>query len=338
MDNFTHTVSGLMLSRAGLNRLSPYATLILATSANAPDIDAVSLFGGQEAMFAYHRGITHAIVAIPFIAAMVIAGVAALRILRKKIPWMQTRWRTLAHPIQWGRASLLALIGVSSHILLDWTNPYRVRLFLPWSDVWFGLGAISVIDVWVWAALLVSVTAPMLSRLIGSEIGAGKTTGRGWAFFFLLFLALYIPARYVLSKRAVDVQTARLYNGLTPRKVLVYPAQMDPFWWYGFVETDLFWVVQDVDLSKEFDPTKGRILFKPEPSPAIEAARATPSFQRLLRFSPGVYWEALPDAQLEGATLVKATDLRFGSREADHYFAAAIVDRNGRVQRSWFQY
>ena len=46
LDNPTHTLVGLMLSRAGLNRWTPRPDLLLTLAANAPDIDAVSWFGG----------------------------------------------------------------------------------------------------------------------------------------------------------------------------------------------------------------------------------------------------------------------------------------------------
>ena len=39
MDNLTHSLTGLMLSRAGLNRFYPRATLVLVIAANIPDID-----------------------------------------------------------------------------------------------------------------------------------------------------------------------------------------------------------------------------------------------------------------------------------------------------------
>ena len=47
MDQFTHTATGLFLSRAGLNRATPYAAPILMLAANAPDADIVSLAGGS---------------------------------------------------------------------------------------------------------------------------------------------------------------------------------------------------------------------------------------------------------------------------------------------------
>jgi inner membrane protein len=46
MDNLTHTLTGLMLSRAGLNRWHPRASLVLMLSANIPDIDFVAVARG----------------------------------------------------------------------------------------------------------------------------------------------------------------------------------------------------------------------------------------------------------------------------------------------------
>ena len=74
MDNITHTLTGVMLSRAGLNRLSPHATLLLVVGANAPDLDVVSAIAGSSAYLQYHRGPSHSLVAIPVLALLVTAA------------------------------------------------------------------------------------------------------------------------------------------------------------------------------------------------------------------------------------------------------------------------
>ena len=123
-----------------------------------------------------------------------------------------------------------------------------------------------------------------------------------------------------------------MYNGLTPRKVLVFPTPANPFRWGGFVETDSFWVVQDVNLLTEFDPTLGRLLYKPELTPAFTRAAATRPFNRLLRFSKGVTWQVLPAADANGADIISVTDIRFG------FQAVAELENQNRVGRSWFHY
>ena len=65
MDNLTHTLAGVMLSRAGLNRVAPRATLVLALAANAPDIDIVTRGWGSLAYLHHHRGLSHSLLAVP---------------------------------------------------------------------------------------------------------------------------------------------------------------------------------------------------------------------------------------------------------------------------------
>ena len=59
MDNLTHTLTGLALSRAGLSRWYARPTLVLMLAANIPDIDIVTIAGGPFNYFQYHRGVTH---------------------------------------------------------------------------------------------------------------------------------------------------------------------------------------------------------------------------------------------------------------------------------------
>ncbi|MGB8507563.1 MAG: metal-dependent hydrolase, partial [Pyrinomonadaceae bacterium] len=62
MDNLTHSLVGLVAAKAGLERTSPYATLLCVLAANAPDADIVTLFGGRFTYLEQHRGISHSIV------------------------------------------------------------------------------------------------------------------------------------------------------------------------------------------------------------------------------------------------------------------------------------
>ena len=69
------------------------------------------------------------------------------------------------------------MVGVASHLLLDWTNSYGIRLFLPFNSDWPGLSITGVVDIWIWAILLLAVFAPMLGTLVSAEIGAKKRPG-----------------------------------------------------------------------------------------------------------------------------------------------------------------
>src|SRR5258708_23562684 len=100
MDNLTHTLTGLMLSRAGFNRWHPRYSLVLILSANVPDIDILAIARSPLYYFEQHRGITHSIAAAPVMALLpVLVACAIGRTMRG--------WLTA-----WG----LSIIGVASHL------------------------------------------------------------------------------------------------------------------------------------------------------------------------------------------------------------------------------
>lgn len=322
MDNITHSLTGFLLSRAGLNRLHKQSAGILFLAANAPDCDVVSAFGGAANYFHYHRWITHAIAMAP---VMAVFPLLVVRLFARQA-------------IDWKRGYLLSVIGVASHLMLDSTNEYGVRLLLPFSDAWIGLSITSVIDIWIWAALLLGIVAPWLSGLVSSEIGAKPGRGRGAAIFALSLVLLYDGSRFFLRQRAIAEQEARLYQDDTPRRVTAIPNRMNPLSWKGVVETDRAFFIQQVNLAIGFDPTAGRVFYKPEVVPAMDVARKQHVFVDLLHFSPFVLWRVLPADDPPSASLVQAIDLRFANPPPPNFYASAIVDSAGRVVRAWYHY
>ena len=83
---------------------------------------------------------------------------------------------------------------------------------------------------------------------------------------------------------------------------------------------------------EEFDPTAGRIAFKPAPSPAMEAARQAPPVAAFLNFSQYHLWSVSPLDHPEGAHDVGVQDGRFP------FGAEAVVDSSNRVISSSFHY
>jgi inner membrane protein len=325
VDNLTHSLTGIFLARAGLDRFTPRAAWILLLAANAPDIDVVSAFGGSLNYLHYHRHLTHTLVALPVMAFL---SVAVVRVVSRQ-------------PLKWLGAYFIALIGVLSHLLLDLTNQYGVRLLLPFSGTWFHWDITNVIDLWIWGGLLLALIAPMLGRLVNAEIGgSGAARGgarRGFAIFAIAFLALYDGGRYLMHARAIATLDSRIYSGGAPSRVAAFPGPT-VFRWRGLAETPELVNIEEVDLLGEFDPHAGHAFYKPEPSPAIEAARATPVFHEFLRFSQYPFWQLTPAGEPENAMSVEAMDLRFGDPQAPAFVATAIVDASHRVLRAWFQF
>jgi inner membrane protein len=319
MDNLTHTAVGLFLSRAGLNRWTPRATAILILAANAPDIDVAAAIGGPVSYLHYHRNLTHAIIAIPVMALL---SVALVRLFSRK-------------PLLWGWAFAAAMIGVASHLMLDYTNGYGIRLLLPFSPSFYRLEWTGVIDPWIGAAFLLAIAAPFLARLVGTEITSGSAKqrypGRGWPIFALGFVLLYNGARSVWHARAIGELQSRIYQGETPLRVAAVPTA-NPLRWRGIVETRGFYALPEMNLTQPFDPDRARILHKPQSDPAMYVAKPTRPFQVMLRFAEFPLWSAVPAEQPENAKQVSLTDVRFMG-----WGPTAIVSSTGRILRTWFQ-
>lgn len=327
MDNLTHTLVGVLLARAGLGRLAPRATALAVAAANLPDLDVVSGAGGSLCYLAQHRGFTHAFFWLPLVAA------APLPL------WWWWARRTHAVGKREGLlAYAVALIGVLSHLLLDALNVYGIRLLHPFSSRWLHADLLNIVDVWVWALLLVAVLGPMLARLVEGEIGARGSTGRGMAWACLLLLGGYVGLRTYLHGQATGALTTRLYGGEAPLRVMAVPSAANPWAWTGLVETRSAWRVLPVNLAGgELDPEAARAFYKPAAAQAREAVGRTETARVFLNFSQAQAWRVTPAAEPDGALLVRITDLRFGLPEDGRFTAEFVVDASGRVLREKFE-
>ncbi|HEY3741855.1 MAG TPA: metal-dependent hydrolase [Bryobacteraceae bacterium] len=325
MDNLTHSLTGLMLSRAGLNRLTPRASLLLILTGNAPDIDTVSWLGGTARYLEIHRGYTHSWVMVPVLS--LVAAVFA---------WWSMRWPKWAQrPVggvedraawSWWKAWLIGMIGVASHLLLDWTNNYGIRWGLPFDSSWHRLDLLFVIDPWVWIVLLLAVAGPFLSRLVSGEIGAGKTTGFGAAWFALIVLSIYIGGRFLLHGQAIQLLSERVYDEQTPRRVAAFPEFGNPFRWRAVAELGNGYWVSQIRPLEGFDPAEGRLYYQAPAQPAITAASETSDFRSFVKFNQFPLWHVIPLTDPDGAMRVELYDMRFGDPSSPGFVATATIE------------
>jgi inner membrane protein len=314
MDNITHTLVGLMLARTGLEKTTVRGTAMMMLAANAPDIDGIFWFDRLRYM-EYHRGYPHALPFVPLLALLPMA------LVRAKFSW---------------RSYVAAMVGVLSHPLIDWTNPFGTRLLLPFTDHRYRLDINTLIDVWVWVLLWGAVAATALARLVSTEIGERKASGarRGWAWAALLAVLVYMGGRDILHQRAVNVLSSRLYEGAVARNIAALPTGSNPMVWRGVVEGDAFAIIVPVNLAGEFDPAAGRVFRQAPPGPAIEAARRTRPFQVFSQFSQMPFWRVTP---IEDGVEVRLTDLRFGTPDNPGFAGVtALVGPNGTVREARF--
>ncbi len=318
MDNITHSLTGLLMSRAGLNRYYPRAGWLLVIAANIPDIDVVTASRGSFVYFEQHRGITHAVAMVPVMALLPVLFMCAIS-------------RSMRG---WRAAWILSILGVASHLLLDWTNSYGIRFFYPFSSRWFHLDLNNLVELWIWGVFLLACLLPLLGRLVSSEMGAQAGSGRGLAIFALVFVLVFEFGKGLSHQRAIEILNSRVYQGGPPIRAAAFPNTLaNPFEWSGWVERPEFFMhFRTLNVASDFDPGAGTVIYKPDPSPAIDAARQAFQVEKFLEFAQYPLWRVIPLADPEGAHRVEVTDWRFP------FTATATVDSLNHVLGTSFHY
>lgn len=336
MEPVTHFLTGACISRAGLNRRTAYATLMVTLAAEFPDIDVFWEFKGLVKGFAAHRGFTHSLVGAPVDSAVVLAfvyGVHRWRVKRGKLPALAPRWWVLF---------LFGILAVLSHILLDFTNNYGVRPFLPFNWRWYSWNIVFIIEPLMLVALFLGLVLPAIFALVGSDIGAKREKFRGrWCAVSALIAVLAIWwVRDFEHRKAVALLNSTDYRGEVAKQVGAMPYPVNPFVWAGIVETDNFYAQVPISLHQaNRDPEQdAHVLYKPEPSPVLRAAKQSPLGRVYLDWAQFPLLTAEPRPAPEQGYVVTFRDLRFdysplspGKRTRTPLGASVVLDRNLHV-------
>jgi inner membrane protein len=268
-------LTGACMSRTGFNRKTAYATLTMLFAAEAADCDILWQIKGPIATFQHHRGITHSFVGVPFMAAATLLGVYVLHRI-----WLGRRKPRPGYPpLRWGLLYWLALLAALSHLLLDYSTAYGIRLFEPFNYRWYAWDIMFIIEPAMLVILALGLAIPWLLGLVNQEIGARSKGpgGRGGAIFALICVAVLWGYRDFQHRHALDAMNAITYNGATATRMAAYPYPVNPYRWLGVVETADFFQTFPVDSrGPEVDPRgEARTYYKPEETPASEAAKAS---------------------------------------------------------------
>jgi inner membrane protein len=305
-------LTGACMSRAGFNRKTAYATLTMLLAAEAADCDLLWEIKGPIAGFQHHRGITHSFVGVPFIAAATVIGVYVLHRW-----WLGRRKPRPGYPpVRWGMLYWLAVLAALSHLLLDYTTAYGIRLFEPFNYRWYSWDIMFIIEPVMLAVLILGLAVPWLLALVNQEIGARNKgpAGRAGAIVALICVVVLWGYRDFQHRRALDAMNSITYNGATATRMAAYPYPVNPYRWMGVVETSDFYQTFPVNSrGPEVDPRdEARTYYKPEETPATQAAKAS-YFGRVY-----LDWAVFPlveSQKLEGdpkGYLVNFGDLRYG--------------------------
>jgi membrane-bound metal-dependent hydrolase YbcI (DUF457 family) len=238
------------------------------------DLDGQSARFGPSAFLTFYRTYFHSL-----LAAVLFSLLATLPFLLRKPP-------STEKPTSPPHIFLAALCATVLHLLMDLCQSAGVALFWPFSSRRFALDWVAHLDLWVLGILLAGVLLPTLSGLVTDEIGAKSKVPKGkiGASVALAAMLLYFGARAILHCSAIATAQSRAYRGESPRRVAAFAESGSPFRWNGIIETEraLHEVEVEVEPSAKFDPDSARASYKPEPSPALDAARNTAAARRFL--------------------------------------------------------
>jgi inner membrane protein len=322
MEPVTHFLTGACLGRAGFNRKTAYATLAATLAAEAADLDIVWGFAGPVKELQHHRGITHTLIAVPVVAAVVVGAVWLLH------RWLGTHAKT-QQPVHWGWLYLTAIVATLSHLLLDWTNNYGVRPFFPFNPRWYEGSFVFIAEPVLWALFFLAFVIPWLLGLTDREIGARRQPfrGRGWAIFALAGMVTLWCWRWAEHAQGL-VMIANTQVASEPvRRVALEPYPINPYRWHAILETQDFYQTAEVNTwtgAIDSDPQRD-VLYKPADTPAVEAAKQTLLGRVFLDWGS---WAVVRDAGPEPVagvdppslpprrswTTVQFSDLRFNYR------------------------
>jgi inner membrane protein len=175
--------------------------------------------------------------------------------------------------------------------------------------------------------------------------------GRLAATVALVAVVAYWGLRDYEHRRAVAALQARTYRGADAIRVSAYPYWVNPFRWYGVVETTNFFATMDVDslnfnsVSPEVDPeAQMQIRYKPEETAITLAAKKTYLGRVYLSWAqyPLTETEELtndPVANGRAAYAVRFRDLRYdypGRNARDTLGAVVLLTRDLQVVEERF--
>jgi len=328
VDNLTHTLTGIALSHAGLNRKTRFATLTLVIAANLPDIDIVSRYWGSTTYLKYHRGFTHSILGVSLLALLLGGTIYLLGRKLKAQPGPSTSLVWLL---------ILAWIGTASHLLMDFTNSYGVRPFLPFNARWYAWDIMFIFDPMLLLVLALGLGLPSLLRLVSEEVGAHKSRPVWGAVFALCALACFWGLRDVAHRRVLGYLQGHTYGDENTLHLGAFPSPFNPFAWTAVVETDTAYNVLPASaLASDVDPRSAELFHKPQESPALDSALKTHTGRVFMDFARFPW--AQVDENEEGFD-VQIRDLRFYSSAGGGGFLAEIqMDKGLRVRAEEFSF
>jgi inner membrane protein len=275
VDPLTHALASYALKRAAFPRVTRPVTLAILAAGTIADLDLFSTYFGPSAYLTFYRTYSHSLIAALLLSLLV------------TLPFFFLKKKNSETPISHARIFIAALTAAVLHLLMDLCQSAGIELLWPFSTHRFALDWVAHLDLWILAILLAGILLPFLSGLVTEEIGARSKGPRGrlGASIALAMLFLYLVLRLVYHGNALAAMESRTYRGESARRVAAFAESSSPFRWHGIVESER--ALHDVEVpvgpGADFDPGSAVTVYKPDPSPALDAARNSSVGRRFLQ-------------------------------------------------------
>jgi membrane-bound metal-dependent hydrolase YbcI (DUF457 family) len=344
VDIVTHGLASFAVVRGFFPRAGKPAMAAAVLAGVFANVDLLSQYFGPSAFLTWHDTYFHSILAAAIFSVVISAlpergmqwGRSRIAVIERKASQDEVSGSgTVALTLRRVKAALAAAFCTALlHIAMDACQSTGVMLLWPFSSKRFAANWLPHIDPWILTILIACIALPELLNLVSSEIGAKskKPRGQTGALIGLALVLVYTVARATLHSNALATMESRTFHGETPRRASAFPEPLSLLTWHGIVESDS--ALNEIDVnaasSNTFDPDASLRLFKPEPSPTLDAARNTSDARRFLQTSQ------IPKASLEkteAGYVVVLRDLRYAATgETQHEVAALIeLDLNNKV-------
>jgi membrane-bound metal-dependent hydrolase YbcI (DUF457 family) len=288
VDPLTHGLASLALQRGFVPRATWRSTLAIIAAGTIADLDWFTAQLGPAGYLRWHRTATHSLLAV---AVLAIFAAICKRVVRRKessVNWIGLSWTAVA-------------AASSLHIVMDLLQSDPVTPLWPFSTRRVSLDVASTIDPWLLVFLIATIVFPELLRLVSDEIGARnkRPRGRVGAIIGLAIALIYFGSRALFHSNAIASLEARTIAGESPRRIAAFPDSASPFLWHSVAETDSALHLATLrSMGGEVTYATGvTTLRKPDPSPVLTAAQASPAAITFLRF-----------ARFPKATVLKETE------------------------------
>jgi hypothetical protein len=326
VDLVTHGLASFAVTRALFPRADKPTIAAAVVAGCVADADWLALYFGPAAALSWRGTYFHSLFAAGLIALLIVLGLLVILFSGLFLRTARTR-ETAAMNVRMSALLLAPLCAASLHVAMDVCQTQEVMLLWPFTTKRFATDWLPPIDPWILTILILALAGPELLHLVNSEIGAKSKRPRGQlgALVGLLLLLVYVGLRGSLHANAVGLMEARSFHGELARRAWAYPESLSVLTWHGIAETESSLNEIDVNLASTgtFDADTSWQIFKPESSPALEAARKTHVAKEFLAVAQ------VPKASVEKTDVgyvVILRDLRYAASGETRREIAALIE------------